>query len=116
MHPIPGAKLPTHTFCVPDPFSSHEIDIAQLCSPPFIWLAEKNPSSVELFPIVPIFKDERTGHKPVCFSDVIVAANSSLKSFDELKNKTFRIGHMGDLTIDDLIVLTEAMERILKLN
>ena len=36
--------------------------------------------------------------------------------YNELKNKTFRIGHMGDLTIDDLIVLTEAMERILKLN
>lgn len=36
--------------------------------------------------------------------------------YNELKNKTFRIGHMGDLTIDDLMVLTEAMERILKLN
>jgi aspartate aminotransferase-like enzyme len=32
-----------------------------------------------------------------------------------LKDKTFRIGHMGDMVLDDLIELTNAMEDILKL-
>ncbi len=36
--------------------------------------------------------------------------------YGTLKDKTFRIGHMGDLTIDDLIELTNAMEDILKLD
>lgn len=36
--------------------------------------------------------------------------------YNELKDKTFRIGHMGDLTLDDVIEVTSAIERILKLN
>lgn len=36
--------------------------------------------------------------------------------YGDLKDKTFRIGHMGDLTLDDLMQLTEAIESILKLN
>ena len=35
--------------------------------------------------------------------------------YGTLKNKTFRVGHMGEITIDDLIELTDAMEDILKL-
>ena len=35
--------------------------------------------------------------------------------YGNLKDKTFRIGHMGELTIDDLMELTGAMEDILKL-
>jgi aspartate aminotransferase-like enzyme len=36
--------------------------------------------------------------------------------YNELRNKTFRIGHMGDIVFDDLVVLTDAIEKILKLN
>ena len=35
--------------------------------------------------------------------------------YGQLKDKTFRIGHMGELTIDDMIELTEAIEEILNL-
>lgn len=35
--------------------------------------------------------------------------------YGNLKDKTFRIGHMGDLTLEDLEMLTDAMEEILKL-
>jgi aspartate aminotransferase-like enzyme len=35
--------------------------------------------------------------------------------YGPLKDKTFRIGHMGDLTLEDLTELTNAMEKILKL-
>jgi aspartate aminotransferase-like enzyme len=36
--------------------------------------------------------------------------------YGSLKDKTFRIGHMGETTIDDMMELTNAMEEILKLN
>ncbi len=35
--------------------------------------------------------------------------------YGSLKDKTFRIGHMGDLTIDDVMELTAAVEEILNL-
>jgi predicted phosphoserine aminotransferase len=35
--------------------------------------------------------------------------------YGALKDKTFRIGHMGETTIDDMMELTNAMEEILKL-
>ncbi len=35
--------------------------------------------------------------------------------YGALKDKTFRIGHMGEMVLDDLIELTEAIEDILKL-
>ena len=36
--------------------------------------------------------------------------------YGELKDKTFRIGHMGDLNLDDVQELTGEMEKILKLD
>jgi aspartate aminotransferase-like enzyme len=36
--------------------------------------------------------------------------------YGPLKDKTFRIGHMGDMTLEDITGLTEAIEKILKLN
>jgi aspartate aminotransferase-like enzyme len=35
--------------------------------------------------------------------------------YGALKDKTFRIGHMGDMVLDDVVELTNAMEDILKL-
>jgi aspartate aminotransferase-like enzyme len=36
--------------------------------------------------------------------------------YGSLKDKTFRIGHMGDLNLDDVMELTAALEEILNLN
>ena len=36
--------------------------------------------------------------------------------YGDLKDKTFRIAHMGELTIDDMMEVTSAIEDILKLN
>src|SRR5690606_4123782 len=41
---------------LPDPFFSEEIDIGHICSPPFIWLTEQTPCSVELLSLVPQFR------------------------------------------------------------
>lgn len=70
-----------------DPFTSHKIDIAHVCSPSFIWLSSCKQPSIELLPIAPIFKDKRTQGKPVYFSDVVVASDSSIKSFSEFQGK-----------------------------
>jgi aspartate aminotransferase-like enzyme len=35
--------------------------------------------------------------------------------YGDLKDKTFRIAHMGELTMDDMIEVTGAIEEILKL-
>jgi len=70
-----------------DPFASHKIDIAHVCSPAFIWLSSHKQPSIELLPIVPLFKDERAQGKPIYFSDVIVATNSPIKSFKEFRGK-----------------------------
>ena len=36
--------------------------------------------------------------------------------YGELKDKTFRVGHMGETNIDDMMELTNAIDEILKLN
>lgn len=73
----------------PDPFTTQELDIGHFCSPPYIWLSSLSPSPIELLPIAPIFKDPRANHKPIYFSDVIVASSSTITCFDELKGKTW---------------------------
>jgi len=70
-----------------DPFASHKIDIAHVCSPSFIWLSSHKQPSIELLPIAPIFKDERACSKPIYFSDVIVATTSPIKNFNEFRGK-----------------------------
>ena len=48
---------------------------------------------------------------------MLAAKNMVLSNgYGSLKDKTFRIGHMGETTIEDLTELTDAMERVLKLN
>jgi len=69
----------------PDPFSENEIDLCFCCSPPYIWLTQLNPSPIELLSVAPVFVDQRNGGKPVYFSDVIVKADSTVKTFDQLR-------------------------------
>ncbi|MBL0104269.1 MAG: alanine--glyoxylate aminotransferase family protein [Bacteroidetes bacterium] len=49
-------------------------------------------------------------NKELVQKDMIIA-----NGYGELKNKTFRIGHMGDLTLEDVTLLTDTIESILKL-
>lgn len=74
---------------LPNPFSTKEIDIGHLCSPPFIWLTSRQPSSIELLPIAPIFADERTNHMPIYFSDVIVAVKNPIQHFKDFRGKSW---------------------------
>lgn len=73
----------------PDPFATNKIDIGHFCAPPYIWLAAKEQSPVELLPVVPQFDDLRTKGEPVYFSDVIVLKNRGIKKFSQLKGLTW---------------------------
>jgi phosphonate transport system substrate-binding protein len=66
-----------------DPFGRREAEIGFVCAPSFRWLRRDRPGIVELLPL-PVPDDPRAAGKPVYFSDVIVAADSSAQSVDDL--------------------------------
>lgn len=68
-----------------DPFAAGEMDVGFLCAPPFVWLRERRPPSVELVGAAWVFDDPRAAGAPVYFSDVIVAAHSRARSFADLR-------------------------------
>lgn len=68
-----------------DPFERAEADVGFMCAPSLLLLRAVNHPSVELIPVAPVWTDERTEGRPVYFSDVVVSADSGIKSFDQLR-------------------------------
>ena len=81
-----------------DPFAAGEIDVGFLCAPPFLWLRERQPPSVELVGAGWVFDDPRAAGAPVYFSDVIVAANSPARSFADLRGGTWAYNDICSLS------------------
>lgn len=67
-----------------NPFVSGNVDAAFMCAPPFFWSLEAGVP-VELLGVAPVFDDPRTQGKPVYFADVVTRADSSAKTFAELR-------------------------------
>ncbi len=65
----------------PGQFEAGEIDVAFLCSPPYLRLAALG--LVEAM-AAPVLKGSRYGGKPVYFSDVVVRADSPFQNFEDL--------------------------------
>jgi len=82
----------------PDPFATGEIHIAQMCAPAFIKLDKKNNASIELLGLVPFFKDPRIDKQPIYFSDIIVATDSSITSFKDLRGKKWCYNDLESLS------------------
>src|SRR5213075_1726906 len=72
-----------------DPFSSGEADVGFLCAPPFLWLQTRQPAAVALVPAGWAFDDPRAAGAPVYFSDVIVAAGSDARRFEDLRGRVW---------------------------
>lgn len=72
-----------------NPFSSGEADVGFMCAPSFFWLREPSPSPVELLGAVPVFGDRRASGRPVYFSEVIVRRESPVRSFEELRGRSW---------------------------
>ena len=66
-----------------------DIHVCWICGLPYI---RKN--NVELL-AAPVMRDPRYGGKPVYYSDVVVNADSDLRSFEDLRGKTWACNEPG---------------------
>jgi phosphonate transport system substrate-binding protein len=64
------------------------IDLALICGLPFIRHYQNAPTQFQPL-LTPVMQAARYADRPVYFSDVIVRANSGIKSFDALAGKAF---------------------------
>ena len=71
-----------------DPFSGDEADVGFMCSPSFVWLRGLRPPPVELL-VAPVFGDARAAGRPVYFCDVVVRRDGQIRSFDELRGRSW---------------------------
>lgn len=67
----------------PDPFSTGQADLGFLCSPPYLWLREREPPPVVLV-AAPVFDDPRFGGRPVYFAEVVVRADHPARRLEDL--------------------------------
>lgn len=74
---------------VQDPFSTGDYDVGFVCSPSYLWLRELRPPPVELLGVAPVFEDPRTGARPVYYCDVVVRGDSRIRSFAELRGRSW---------------------------
>jgi len=70
-------------------FSRGEVDVGFMCAPSFFWLREREEPPVELLPAAPVFRDGRARGLPVYFSEVIVRRESSVRTFSELRGRSW---------------------------
>jgi phosphonate transport system substrate-binding protein len=68
-----------------EPFSRGEADLGFICSPSFRYL-NRGQRLVDLLPL-PVPRDVRAAGRPVYFSDVVVRADSPVRTFDELRGQ-----------------------------
>jgi phosphonate transport system substrate-binding protein len=71
-----------------DQVRAGEGDVAFICGLPYVQLARRRPSPVELIG-APVLRGERYGGKPIYYSDVIVRADSPWQSFAELRGRSW---------------------------
>ena len=70
------------------------LDIAFICGLPFIRNHKVAPNQLEAI-VAPVMQAKRYQNRPGYFSDIIVAANSSLKNLNDLKGKTWGYNDPG---------------------
>jgi len=67
-----------------DQFEHGEVDLGVICGLPYVWLADRRPSPVELL-AAPVLAGDRHGGRPVCYSDVIVGRDTPITCLEELR-------------------------------
>jgi phosphonate transport system substrate-binding protein len=67
-----------------DQFEHGEVDLGVICGLPYVWLADRRPSPVELL-AAPVLAGDRYGGRPVCYSDVIVGRDTPITCLEELR-------------------------------
>lgn len=72
-----------------DPFSADRVDVGFMCSPSFVWLRGLRPPPVELLGVAPVFEDARAAGRPVYFCDVVVRRDGPIRSFADLRGRSW---------------------------
>src|SRR5215216_4592086 len=94
-----------------DQFANGEIDAAFICGLPYVQLARQRPAPVELL-AAPVIRGDRYAGRPIYFSDVIVHRDSRLRTFADLRGRSWAYNdldsHSGyNLTRHHLVKLGE---------
>jgi phosphonate transport system substrate-binding protein len=94
-----------------DQFGSGEIDAGFISGLPYVQLARQTPVSVELL-AAPVLCGDRYEGRPIYFSEVIVQRNSPVRTFGDLRGRTWayndRDSHSGyNLTHHFLLTMGE---------
>lgn len=74
---------------IEDPFTNGAADVGFMCSPSLVWLRERRPPPVELLGVAPVFRDERNAGKPIYFCDVVTRRDGPIRSFDDLRGRSW---------------------------
>lgn len=69
-------------------FTTGEVDVGFLCGLPYVQLMRQPAPPVELL-AAPVLQGARYGGRPVSFSDVIVARDSSVQTFADLRGRAW---------------------------
>jgi phosphonate transport system substrate-binding protein len=71
-----------------DEFEREEADVGFICGLPYVMLTRREPAPIEVL-AAPVIEGERYGGRPIYFSDVIVRADSPLRSFADLRGRSW---------------------------
>jgi phosphonate transport system substrate-binding protein len=76
----------------------HEVDVAFMCAPSFVWLRRLRPPPAELLGVAPVFDDERNAGRPVYFCDVIVRDDAPFQTFSDLRGSAWAYNDKSSLS------------------
>jgi len=71
-----------------DQFGHGEFDAGFICGLPYVLLTRQTPSPVELL-AAPVLRGDRYAGRPIYFSDVIVQRDSPVRTFDDLRGRSW---------------------------
>jgi phosphonate transport system substrate-binding protein len=71
-----------------DQFGNGEVDAGFICGLPYVELTRRSPAPVELL-AAPVIRGDRYAGRPIYFSDVIVRRDSPVRTFAELRGRSW---------------------------
>jgi phosphonate transport system substrate-binding protein len=94
-----------------DQFANGEVDAGFICGLPYVQLARQRPAPVELL-AAPVIRGDRYAGRPIYFSDVIVHRDSPVRTFADLRGRSWAYNdpdsHSGyNLTRHHLVITGE---------
>jgi phosphonate transport system substrate-binding protein len=94
-----------------DQFANGEIDVGFICGLPYVQLARQTPAPVEVL-AAPVLSGDRYAGRPIYFSDVIVHRDSPVRTFADLRGRSWAYNdvdsHSGyNLTRHHLVTMGE---------